>query len=93
MNAIAADRVWKYFGDYPALRGATFEAAPGACVALLGRNGAGKTTLLRIIANLSKPTGAKSRFSASPPAARRASASAIWATASASMTIFPRLKT
>jgi heme ABC exporter ATP-binding subunit CcmA len=56
MNAIAADRVWKYFGDYPALRGATFEAAPGACVALLGRNGAGKTTLLRIIANLSKPT-------------------------------------
>jgi heme ABC exporter ATP-binding subunit CcmA len=56
MNAIAADRVWKYFGDYPALRGATFEAAPGACVALLGRNGAGKTTLLRILANLSKPT-------------------------------------
>jgi heme ABC exporter ATP-binding subunit CcmA len=56
MNAIAADRVWKYFGDYPALRGATFDAAPGACVALLGRNGAGKTTLLRILANLSKPT-------------------------------------
>jgi heme exporter protein A len=56
MNAIAADRVWKYFGDYPALRGATFEAAPGACVALLGRNGAGKTTLLRILANLSKPS-------------------------------------
>jgi len=56
VNAISADRVWKYFGDYPALRGATFEAAPGACVALLGRNGAGKTTLLRILANLSKPT-------------------------------------
>jgi len=56
MNAIAADRVWKYFGDYPALRGATFEAPPGSCVALLGRNGAGKTTLLRIFANLSKPT-------------------------------------
>jgi heme ABC exporter ATP-binding subunit CcmA len=56
MSAISADRVWKYFGDYPALRGATFEAAPGACVALLGRNGAGKTTLLRIFANLSTPT-------------------------------------
>jgi heme exporter protein A len=56
MHAVAADRVWKYFGDYPALRGATLEVATGACVALLGRNGAGKTTLLRILASLSKPT-------------------------------------
>lgn len=56
MSAVAADGVWKYFGDYPALRGATFQAPPGACVALLGRNGAGKTTLLRILAHLSKPS-------------------------------------
>jgi heme ABC exporter ATP-binding subunit CcmA len=56
MSAIAADRVWKYFGDFPALRGATLEAPKGACLALLGRNGAGKTTLLRILANLSKPS-------------------------------------
>jgi heme ABC exporter ATP-binding subunit CcmA len=56
MHAVAADRVWKYFGDYPALRGASFEVAKGACVALLGRNGAGKTTLLRILAGLSKPS-------------------------------------
>jgi len=56
MRAVAADRVWKYFGDYPALRGASLEVEKGACLALLGRNGAGKTTLLRILANLSKPT-------------------------------------
>jgi heme exporter protein A len=56
MHAVAADRVWKYFGDYPALRGATVQVEKGACLALLGRNGAGKTTLLRIFANLSKPT-------------------------------------
>jgi heme ABC exporter ATP-binding subunit CcmA len=56
MSAIAADGVWKYFGDYPALRGATLSAPAGACVALLGRNGAGKTTLLRILANLSRPS-------------------------------------
>ncbi len=57
MNAVAADRVWKYFDDYPALRGATLHATGGACVALLGRNGVqGRTTLLRILANLSKPS-------------------------------------
>ena len=56
MHAVAADRVWKYFGDFPALRGASLEISSGACVALLGRNGAGKTTLLRILAHLSKPT-------------------------------------
>lgn len=56
MLAVAADRVWKYFGDYPALRGAAIEVEAGSCLALLGRNGAGKTTLLRIFAGLSKPT-------------------------------------
>ncbi len=56
MLAVAAERVWKYFGDYPALRGADLEVTSGSCLALLGRNGAGKTTLLRILANLSRPT-------------------------------------
>jgi heme exporter protein A len=56
MHAVAADGVWKYFGDYPALRGASLEVAKGACVALIGRNGAGKTTLLRILASLSRPS-------------------------------------
>jgi heme exporter protein A len=56
MHAVTADGVWKYFGDYPALRGVSLEAARGACVALIGRNGAGKTTLLRILASLSKPS-------------------------------------
>jgi heme exporter protein A len=56
MHAVAADGVWKYFGDYPALRGASLEVAKGACVALIGRNGAGKTTLLRILAGLARPS-------------------------------------
>jgi heme ABC exporter ATP-binding subunit CcmA len=56
MLAVAADGVWKYFGDYPALRGAGLEVSRGSCVALIGRNGAGKTTLLRILAGLSKPS-------------------------------------
>lgn len=56
MLAVEADRIWKYFGDYPALRGASLEVSQGACFALLGRNGAGKTTMLRILANLSRAT-------------------------------------
>ena len=48
--------VWKYYGDFPALRDIAFRAEPGSTVALLGRNGAGKTTMLRILAGLSKPS-------------------------------------
>jgi heme ABC exporter ATP-binding subunit CcmA len=51
---VAAEDVWKYYGDYPALREIKLAVEPGSCVALLGRNGAGKTTLLRIIAGFSK---------------------------------------
>jgi heme ABC exporter ATP-binding subunit CcmA len=52
-DAIQLEEVWKYYGDYPALRSVTFGVAAGTCCALLGRNGAGKTTLLRILAGLS----------------------------------------
>jgi heme exporter protein A len=54
MTAVVIDNVWKFFGDYPALREISFNVERGSCLALLGRNGAGKTTLLRILAGLSK---------------------------------------
>jgi len=54
VSAVAIEGVWKFFGDYPALKDISFHVEPGACLALLGRNGAGKTTLLRILAGLSK---------------------------------------
>jgi heme exporter protein A len=56
VNALEIDDVWKYYGDFPALRSVGLNIAPGSALALLGRNGAGKTTLLRIIAGLSKPS-------------------------------------
>ena len=56
MDALEIDAVWKYFGDFPALRGIGFRVNAGSVVALLGRNGAGKTTLLRILAGLAKPS-------------------------------------
>jgi heme exporter protein A len=56
MSALAVQGVWKYYGDFPALRDISFTVGAGECVALLGRNGAGKTTLLRILAGLSRAT-------------------------------------
>lgn len=52
-DGIAVRKLWKYYGDYPALREITLDISQGSCCALLGRNGAGKTTLLRILAGLS----------------------------------------
>jgi ABC-type multidrug transport system ATPase subunit len=54
--AISVQKVWKYFGDFPAVRDVSFEVGRGTITALLGRNGAGKTTLLRMIAGLSRPS-------------------------------------
>ncbi len=54
MSAVAVRDLWKYYGDYPALREITFSAEQGTCLAVLGRNGAGKTTLLRILCGLSR---------------------------------------
>ena len=54
MSAIEVQGVWKFYGDFPALRDVRFNIEAGSCLALLGRNGAGKTTLLRIIAGLSR---------------------------------------
>ncbi len=56
MNSLDIEGVYKYYGDFAALRDVAIQVEPGSTVALLGRNGAGKTTLLRIIAGLSKPS-------------------------------------
>ncbi|HZT29550.1 MAG TPA: heme ABC exporter ATP-binding protein CcmA [Bryobacteraceae bacterium] len=55
MTAVAAEGVWKFYGDFPALRDIVLETEAGSCLALIGRNGAGKTTLLRILAGFNRP--------------------------------------
>ena len=67
MNAVSVDGVWKFYGDYPALRDIRLEAAEGACLALIGRNGAGKTTLLRTIAGFSRPGRGAIQIFGKPP--------------------------
>jgi heme exporter protein A len=59
MHALAVEGVWKYYGDYPALRDINLTTEAGTCLALIGRNGAGKTTLLRTIAGFSRPMKGK----------------------------------
>jgi heme exporter protein A len=56
LAVVTLNGIWKYFGDYPALRDVSFQVPDGACLALLGRNGAGKTTLLKILCGLSNPS-------------------------------------
>ncbi|HEV2447606.1 MAG TPA: heme ABC exporter ATP-binding protein CcmA [Candidatus Sulfopaludibacter sp.] len=67
MSAVAAESVWKFYGDYPALRDVKLAVEPGSCLALIGRNGAGKTTLLRIIAGFSQPGRGKVRIMGQEP--------------------------
>jgi heme ABC exporter ATP-binding subunit CcmA len=67
MSAVAVDGVWKFYGDFPALRDVRLEAAAGSCLALIGRNGAGKTTLLRIMAGFSRPGRGQVRIFGNPP--------------------------
>jgi sodium transport system ATP-binding protein len=46
----------KRYGSVTAVRGVSFEVAPGEVYALLGPNGAGKTTALRCLATLLEPS-------------------------------------
>jgi heme exporter protein A len=67
MSAVAIEGVWKYYGDFPALRDICLAAETGSCLALIGRNGAGKTTLLRIVGGFSRPGKGQVRILGTPP--------------------------
>jgi ABC-2 type transport system ATP-binding protein len=55
MTAIQVDGLTKSYGDFAAVRGVSFDVAPGEIFALLGRNGAGKTTTMEVLAGFQSP--------------------------------------
>lgn len=56
---IVVEQLVKYYGEYPAVRGVSFEVAKGRVVGFLGPNGAGKSTTMRILAGFLTPSGGK----------------------------------
>jgi ABC-2 type transport system ATP-binding protein len=55
-SALSVRGIAKRYGEREALRGVSFDAAPGELVAVVGPNGAGKTTLLSILAGIQRPS-------------------------------------
>lgn len=55
--AIEIQNLKKSFGDFQAVRDASFSAASGEVLSLLGPNGAGKSTTISMLSGLLAPTG------------------------------------
>ena len=53
---ISVENLNKYYGDFHALKGVSFEINAGEIVGILGPNGAGKSTTLRILTCYLSPT-------------------------------------
>jgi ABC-2 type transport system ATP-binding protein len=56
---IVVERLTKYYGEYPAVRGVSFEVPKGRVVGFLGPNGAGKSTTMRILAGFLTATSGR----------------------------------
>ena len=56
-TVIQTNGLTKYFGDFCAVDGVTFEVRPGEVLGYLGPNGSGKTTTIRMLLGLLLPTG------------------------------------
>src|SRR3954462_5585936 len=55
-----------HYGEVPAVRGVSFDVAPGEQLTLLGPSGCGKTTTLRAIAGLEQPSAGDIRIAGAP---------------------------
>ncbi|NRQ39427.1 ATP-binding cassette domain-containing protein [Nonomuraea sp. NN258] len=56
-TAVAVTDLRKAYGKVEAVKGVSFEVAPGEVFGFLGPNGAGKTTTINMLCTLANPTG------------------------------------
>ncbi|GGM79036.1 daunorubicin resistance protein DrrA family ABC transporter ATP-binding protein [Thermopolyspora flexuosa] len=59
--AVSVHELRKRFGDFEAVKGVSFEVAPGEVFGFLGPNGAGKTTTISMLCTLATPTSGTAR--------------------------------
>ncbi|GAA4068310.1 ATP-binding cassette domain-containing protein [Nonomuraea soli] len=59
--AVAVQGLKKTYGKVEAVKGVSFEVAPGEVFGFLGPNGAGKTTTISMLCTLIHPTGGQAR--------------------------------
>ncbi len=59
---IQVKNISKSYGKQRILADVSFDAAPGECVAIIGRNGCGKSTLMQILSGILKPDGGELQY-------------------------------
>ena len=59
---IVVENLVKYYGEYQAVRGVSFQVPKGQVVGFLGPNGAGKSTTMRILAGYLTATSGQARI-------------------------------
>jgi ABC-2 type transport system ATP-binding protein len=58
-SAVEVDQLRKQYGDFEAVKGISFDVAPGETFGFLGPNGAGKSTTISMLCTLIKPSGGR----------------------------------
>jgi len=61
MSGVEVEQLTKYFGDFCAVNGLSFNVDHGEVFGLLGPNGAGKSTLIRMLTTLVTPSSGTAR--------------------------------
>lgn len=65
---IHAEQLTKSFGEFQAVKGISFDVAPGEAFGFLGPNGAGKSSTMRMVASVSPATSGVIRILGMDPA-------------------------